>query len=144
MDCSVFPKSPSVLVPKANIHALTLAKQVQCNALYIKAIISKLTHHVTYHKQKHTTSAHYSIPHITIYHRHIYMYICTILTNTIVHVLCTHIYMYTCVSATCTCTSNLEREYRDCIKSRRDKIGITRHIIRHQVLYNVHVTLFIR
>ena len=24
---------------------------------------------------------------------------------------------------------NLEREYRDCIKSRRDKIGITRHII---------------
>ena len=23
---------------------------------------------------------------------------------------------------------NLEREYRDCIKSRRDKIGITRHI----------------
>ena len=22
---------------------------------------------------------------------------------------------------------NLEREYRDCIKSRRDKIGITRH-----------------
>ena len=38
---------------------------------------------------------------------------------------------------------NLEREYRDCIKSRRDKIGITRHIIRHQVLYNVHVTLFV-
>ena len=35
---------------------------------------------------------------------------------------------------------NLEREYRDC---RRDKIGITRHIIMHQVLYNVHVTLFI-
>ena len=31
---------------------------------------------------------------------------------------------------------NLEREYRDCIKSRRDKIGITRHIIMHQVLYN--------
>ena len=26
---------------------------------------------------------------------------------------------------------NLEREYRDCIKSRRDKIGITRHIIMH-------------
>ena len=24
---------------------------------------------------------------------------------------------------------NLERERRDCIKSRRDKIGITRHII---------------
>ena len=39
--------------------------------------------------------------------------------------------------------SNLEREYRDCIKSRRDKVGITRHIIMHQVLYNVHVTLFI-
>ena len=38
---------------------------------------------------------------------------------------------------------NLEREYRDCIKSRRDKIGITRHIMMHQVLYNVHVTLFI-
>ena len=38
---------------------------------------------------------------------------------------------------------NLEREYRDCIESRRDKIGITRHIIMHQVLYIVHVTLFI-
>ena len=37
----------------------------------------------------------------------------------------------------------LEREYGDCIKSRRDKIGITRHIVMHQVLYNVHVTLFI-
>ena len=36
--------------------------------------------------------------------------------------------------------NNLER---DCIKSRRDKIGITRHIMMHQVLYNVHVTLFI-
>ena len=24
--------------------------------------------------------------------------------------------------------NNLEREYRDCIKSRRDKVGITRHI----------------
>ena len=33
--------------------------------------------------------------------------------------------------------NNLEREYRDCIKSRRDKIGITRHIMMHQVLYNV-------
>ena len=30
---------------------------------------------------------------------------------------------------------NLEREYRDCIKSWRDKIGITRHIMMHQVLY---------
>ena len=29
---------------------------------------------------------------------------------------------------------NLEREYRDCIKSRSDKIGITRHIMMHQVL----------
>ena len=38
---------------------------------------------------------------------------------------------------------NLEREYRDYIKSRRDKIGITRHIMMHQVLYIVHVTLFI-
>ena len=38
---------------------------------------------------------------------------------------------------------NLEREYRDCIKRKRDKIGITRHIMMHQVLYNVHVTLFI-
>ena len=37
---------------------------------------------------------------------------------------------------------NLEK-YRDCIKSSRDKIGITRHIMMHQVLYNVHVTLFI-
>ena len=33
----------------------------------------------------------------------------------------------------------LEREYRDCIKSRRDKIGITRHIIMHQVLYIVQL-----
>ena len=33
--------------------------------------------------------------------------------------------------------SNLEREYRDCIKSRRDKVGITRHIIMHQVLYYI-------
>ena len=31
--------------------------------------------------------------------------------------------------------SNFEREYRDRIKSRRDKIGITRHIMMHQVLY---------
>ena len=30
---------------------------------------------------------------------------------------------------------NIEREYRYCIKSRRDKIGITRHIMMHQVLY---------
>ena len=29
--------------------------------------------------------------------------------------------------------NNLEGEYRDCIKSRRDKIGITRHIM-HQVM----------
>ena len=35
---------------------------------------------------------------------------------------------------------NLQREYRDC---RRDKTGITRYIMMHQVLYNVHVTLFI-
>ena len=36
--------------------------------------------------------------------------------------------------------SNLEREYRDCIKSRRDKIRITRHIIMmHQVLYFVQL-----
>ena len=34
---------------------------------------------------------------------------------------------------------NLEREYRDCIKSRRDKIGITRHIMMHQVLYIVQL-----
>ena len=38
---------------------------------------------------------------------------------------------------------NLERENRDCIKNRRDKIRITRHIMMHQVLYDVHVTLFI-
>ena len=38
---------------------------------------------------------------------------------------------------------NLEREYRDCMKSRRDKIRITRHIMMHKVLYNVHVTLFV-
>ena len=29
--------------------------------------------------------------------------------------------------------------YRDCIKSRRDKIGITRHIMVHQVLYIVQL-----
>ena len=34
---------------------------------------------------------------------------------------------------------NFEREYRDCIKSRRDKIGITRHITMHQVLYIVQL-----
>ena len=34
---------------------------------------------------------------------------------------------------------NLEREYRDCIKSRRDKIGITMHIMMHQVLYIVQL-----
>ena len=34
---------------------------------------------------------------------------------------------------------NLESEYRDCIKSRRDKIGITRHIMMHQVLYIVQL-----
>ena len=35
--------------------------------------------------------------------------------------------------------TSLEREYSDCIKSRRDKIGITRHIIMHQVLYIVQL-----
>ena len=34
---------------------------------------------------------------------------------------------------------NLEREYRDCIESRRDKIRITRHIMMHQVLYIVQL-----
>ena len=34
---------------------------------------------------------------------------------------------------------NLEKEYRDCIKSRRDKTGITRHIMMHQVLYIVQL-----
>ena len=38
-----------------------------------------------------------------------------------------------------TSKCNLEREYRDCIKSRRDKIGITRHITMHQVLYIVQL-----
>ena len=33
-------------------------------------------------------------------------------------------------------TSNLEREYRDC---RRDKIGMPRHIIMHQVVYIVQL-----
>ena len=50
-------------------------------------------------------------------------------------------YVYTQVNK--KIESNLEREYWDCIKSRRDKVGITRHIMMHQVLYNVHVTLFI-
>ena len=36
-------------------------------------------------------------------------------------------------------TSKLERKYRNCIKSRRDKIGITRHIMMHQVLYIVQL-----
>ena len=35
-----------------------------------------------------------------------------------------------------TSKCNLEREYRDCIKSRR---GITRHIMMHQVLYIVQL-----
>ena len=35
---------------------------------------------------------------------------------------------------------NLEMEYSDFIKNRRDKIGITRHIMVHQVLYIVHAT----
>ena len=44
---------------------------------------------------------------------------------------------------------NLEREYRDRIKSRREKIRITRHIMMHQVLHivqlpneegNMHIT----
>ena len=56
----------------------------------------------------------------------------------ILRVLQLHVYIQV-IEKTC----NLEREYRDCIKSRRDKIGITRHIMMHQVLYNVHVTLFI-
>ena len=30
---------------------------------------------------------------------------------------------------------NLEREYRDCIKSRRGKVGMTRYVMIHQVLY---------
>ena len=34
---------------------------------------------------------------------------------------------------------NLEREFRDCIKSRRDKIRITRHIMMNQVLYIVQL-----
>ena len=56
----------------------------------------------------------------------------------ILEVQCIYVRMYICIS-----NYNLEREYRDCIKSRRDKIGITRHIMMHQVLYNLHVTLFI-
>ena len=35
--------------------------------------------------------------------------------------------------------SNLEGEYRDCIKSRRDKIRITRLIMMHQVLHIVQL-----
>ena len=34
---------------------------------------------------------------------------------------------------------NLERECRECIKSRRDKIGITGHIMMQQVLYTVQL-----
>ena len=33
----------------------------------------------------------------------------------------------------------LQFKYRDCIKSRRDKIWITRHIMMHQVLYIVQL-----
>ena len=44
------------------------------------------------------------------------------------------LYMYICVQV------NLQLHiYTQC----RDKIGITRHIMMHQVLYNVRVTLFI-
>ena len=58
-------------------------------------------------------------------------------------------------SSTCVCSASVEvnnrgidfvndscsnsylqfREYRDCIKSRRDKIGITRHIMKHHVIH---------
>ena len=52
-------------------------------------------------------------------------------------------YMYACSIHDIQVNKKIEREYRDCIKSRRDKIRITKHIMMHQVLYNVHVTLFI-
>ena len=35
--------------------------------------------------------------------------------------------------------NKIKREYRDCIKCRRNKIGITRHIMMHQVLYIVQL-----
>ena len=38
-----------------------------------------------------------------------------------------------------TSKCNLEKEYRDCIKSRQDKIGITRRIMMNQVLYIVQL-----
>ena len=41
------------------------------------------------------------------------------------------------ISSLYVARSYLEREY--CIKSRRDKIGITRHIMMHQVLHIVQL-----
>ena len=35
--------------------------------------------------------------------------------------------------------NGIGNSYTDCIKSRRDKIGITRHIMMHQVLYIVQL-----
>ena len=39
-----------------------------------------------------------------------------------------------------TRTRDVNLQFRkDCIKSRRDKIGITRHVMMHQVLYIVQL-----
>ena len=55
-------------------------------------------------------------------------------TPTHLHITCVvKMHAQSCITSKC----NLEREYRDCIKSRRDKIRITSHIMMHQVLYIV-------
>ena len=38
---------------------------------------------------------------------------------------------------------NLEREYRDCKKVEETRLGITRHIMMHQVLYIVQLPNYI-
>ena len=47
--------------------------------------------------------------------------------------------LHVCQEITYKRQVNLEREYRNCRKSRRDKNGITRHIMMHQVLYIVQL-----
>ena len=67
-----------------------------------------------------------------------------LLENTVQAGTCVHVHEASIsLSLECIITQvngNLEREY---IKCRRDRVEITRHNTMHQVLYNVHVTLFI-
>ena len=94
-----------------------------------------------YYRNVHTDCI---IMHMYMYNVHIYVYTCIIRV---------YVHVYTCTYTVCVhipiviiciqVIEKLEREYKDCIKSRSDKIRITRHIMMHQVLYNVHVTLFV-